>query len=279
MLSGKTVAVIGAGRIGSAIIQALRDCYGGSVRIIATGRRDETIERARSLGAEATRDNREAVKEADIVILSVKPQHFPTVVKQCGRDVWSGKVVVSIMAGVRLKTLKSVLIGAEVFRAMTNMNILVKKGSTAIALPENDSANKGVVEEIFRCMGEVYWVPEELLDVWTSLAGSGPAFIAEIVDALVLGAVAVGMPRDLAYKAILDVLEGTAKLLRSRNDHPANLRDEVITPGGTTIRGVMVMESEGVKAALMKTVEAAYKRAAEIGNEIDAYIRRELGIE
>jgi pyrroline-5-carboxylate reductase len=67
--------------------------------------------------------------------------------------------------------------------------------------------------------------------------------------------------------------------LRSRNDHPANLRDEVITPGGTTIRGVMVMESEGVKAALMKTVEAAYKRAAEIGNEIDAYIRRELGIE
>lgn len=211
--------------------------------------------------------------------MSVKPQHFPTVVKQCGRDVWSSKVVVSIMAGVRLKTLKSVLIGAEVFRAMTNMNVLVKKGSTAIALPENDSASKSVVEEIFRCMGEVYWVPEELLDVWTSLAGGGPAFIAEIVDTLVLGAVAVGMPRDLAYKAILDVLEGMAKLLRSRNDHPANLRDEVITPGGTTIRGVVVMESEGVKAALMKTVEAAYKRAAEIGNEIDAYIRRELGIE
>jgi pyrroline-5-carboxylate reductase len=86
-------------------------------------------------------------------------------------------------------------------------------------------------------MGEVYWVPEELLDVWTSLVGSGPAFIAEIVDALVLGAVAVGMPRDLAYKSILDVLEGTAKYLMVRNDHPANMRDEVITPGGTTIRG------------------------------------------
>jgi pyrroline-5-carboxylate reductase len=74
------------------------------------------------------------------------------------------------------------------------------------------------------------------------------------------------MPRDLAYKSILDVLEGTAKYLMVRNDHPANMRDEVITPGGTTIRGIMVMEAEGVKAALMKTVEAAYRRSVEIGS-------------
>jgi pyrroline-5-carboxylate reductase len=278
VLRGKVVTIIGAGRIGSALIQALRECYGGDVKVVATGRRDETIERAKMLGAEATKSNRDAVRAGDLVILSVKPQHFPEVVKQCGKDVWSGKVVVSVMAGIRLNTLKSALPGAEVYRAMTNINVVVRKGSTAIATHEEKSPSRELVEELFKCMGEVYWVPEELLDVWTSLVGSGPAFIAEIVDALVLGAVAVGMPRDLAYKSILDVLEGTAKYLMVRNDHPANMRDEVITPGGTTIRGIMVMEAEGVKAALMKTVEAAYRRSVEIGSEIDAYIKRELKI-
>lgn len=86
------------------------------------------------------------------------------------------------------------------------------------------------------------------------------------------------MPRELSYQAILDVLEGTAILLRNRQIHPAKIRDEVTTPAGTTIRGLMVLESEGVKAALMKTVEAAYKRSAQIGNEIDKRIRTELGL-
>ena len=88
VLRGKVVTIIGAGRIGSAFIQALRECYGEGVKIVATGRRDETIERAKMLGAEATKSNRDAVRAGDVVILSVKPQHFPEVVKQCGRDVW-----------------------------------------------------------------------------------------------------------------------------------------------------------------------------------------------
>lgn len=275
---GKTFSVIGAGRIGSAIIRAIRDCYGDVVKIIATGRRSETLENAEKLGAIVTRDNKQAVREADIVVLSVKPQHFPEVIRQTGREVWSGKLVISVMAGVRVKTLKAVMPEAEIYRAMTNINVLVKRASTAIAIPENNSENKLIVEELFKCMGEVYWVPEEFLDVWTSLVGSGPAFIAEIVDALVLGAVASGMPRDIAYKSILNVLEGTAILLRNINEHPAVVRDEVITPAGTTIRGVMVMESEGVKAALMKTIEATYRRSIEIGVEIDQYIKRELNI-
>ena len=87
------------------------------------------------------------------------------------------------------------------------------------------------------------------------------------------------MPRDLAYKSILDVLEGTALYLKSVDDHPEKMRDDVITPGGTTIRGLMVMESDGVKAALMKTIEAAYNRSIQIGNEIDSYVKRELRAE
>ncbi|MEM2575617.1 MAG: pyrroline-5-carboxylate reductase [Sulfolobales archaeon] len=273
----KVIAVIGAGKIGSAIIKGIKECY-SDVHIIATGRRDTTLENAKSLGAEVTRSNKEAVIRADLVILSVKPHHFPVVIKGVGRDVWDGKTVISVMAGVKLNTLSSVLVGAKIFRAMTNINASVKKASTAIATLNSGDREKEVVEDLFKCLGTVYWVPEEYIDIWTALAGSGPAFISEIVDALVLGAVASGMPRDIAYKAILDVLEGTAILLKNKDVHPAEVRDEVTTPGGTTIKGLAVMESRGIKSALIETIEAAYKRSFEIGNDIDLYIRKELSM-
>lgn len=275
----KSIAVIGAGKIGSAMIRAIRSCF-SDITVYATGRRDETLKSAAALGSIALRDNRKAVSSADLVILSVKPHHFPQVVNQAGRDVWEGKIVVSVMAGIRLKTLRDALKGAKVFRAMPNINALVRHSTTAIAIVEDaDDREKSVVDSLFKCLGTVYWVPEEFLDVWTGLIGSGPAFLAEIIDALVLGAVASGMYRELAYNAILDVLEGTAILLKNRTIHPAEMRDEVTTPAGTTIRGLMVLESEGVKAALMKTVEAASKRSSEIGSEIDRAIRRALGLD
>ncbi|MEM4685245.1 MAG: pyrroline-5-carboxylate reductase [Sulfolobales archaeon] len=273
----KVIAVIGAGKIGSAIIKGIKECY-SDIHIIATGRRDTTLENAKSLGAEVTRNNKEAIAKAGLVILSVKPHHFPVIIKEVGRDVWSGKIVISVMAGVKLNTLSSVLLGAKIFRAMTNINASVKKASTAISTLNGNDHEKRVVEELFKCLGTVYWVPEEYIDIWTALAGSGPAFISEIVDALVLGAVASGMPRDIAYKAILDVLEGTAILLKNKNVHPAEIRDEVTTPGGTTIKGLAVMESRGIKSALIETIEAAYKRSFEIGNDIDLYIRKELNM-
>lgn len=272
------VGIIGAGKIGSAIIVSLKNCY-PNLKIYATGRRESTLENARKLGAISTKDNDLAVRESDIVILSVKPHHFPTVIRQVEKSSWRGKIVISVMAGVRLSTLNSVLENSIVYRAMPNINVVVKKSSTAIAYSgENPSKYKDVVENIFRCMGSVYWVPEEFLDIWTALSGSGPAFIAEIVDALVLGAVACGMPRELAYKSILDVLEGTSILLRSTSRHPLEIRDEVTTPAGTTIKGLMTLESEGVKAALMKTIQETFKRSQEIGDIIDNNIRKTLGI-
>ena len=271
----ETLAVIGAGKIGSAIIRAVKKCYSG-LDIIATGRREKTLVQARELGATATRDNNEAVSRAQLIVLSVKPYHFPVVLRQVERNAWRDKIVLSVMAGVKLSTLREALTGAIVYRAMPNINALVGSSATAVTTDSNGREYKEIIEEMLACMGTVYWVPEEILDVWTGLAGSGPAFLAEIIDAMVLGAVAVGMPRDLAYNAILDVLEGTAKLLKNRHVHPVEMRDEVTTPGGTTIKGLMMLESEGVKAAMMKTVEAASLRATEIGEKIDKAIRREL---
>jgi len=160
---------------------------------------------------------------------------------------------------------------------MPSINIVVRKSSTAIT--DVKGKCRDLVNEVFECFGRVYWVPEEYLDIWSGLAGSDPTFIAKIVDALVLGAVASGMPRDLAYKAILDVLEGTTQYLRSNPSlHPAEMRDAVTTPAETTIRGLMTMESRGVKAALKRTVEATYRRSVRIGKDIDEYVKEELSI-
>jgi pyrroline-5-carboxylate reductase len=272
-LSETTLAVIGAGKIGQSIIRAARGCV---ARVIATGRRSETLQAAASLGAEATRDNRAASVEADLIVISVKPHHFADVAREIG-DAASGKIVVSVAAGVRLSTIRRALPGAEAYRAMPNINALIARSTTALALPgEGRPPRAGLVEALFRCLGSVYWIPEEWMDAWTALIGSGPAFLAEIVDALVLGAVSVGMPRELAYKALLDVMEATAAHLRERPTHPLQLRDEVTTPAGTTIQGLMKLESEGVKAGLMKVVEASTRRGRELGTLIDAAVRRSL---
>ncbi len=272
-LSGVTLAVIGAGRIGQAIIRAAGRCVS---RVIATGRRAETLEAARALGAEATRDNAYAARQADLMVVSVKPHHFPVVAPEI-RGAVEGKVLVSIVAGVKLSTLRLAFPGAEVYRAMPNINALIARSTTALATENNSKGPRaGLVEGLFKCLGSVYWIPEEWMDAWTALVGSSPAFIAEIVDALVLGAVMVGMPRELAYKALLDALKATAEHLERSPAHPLQLRDEVTTPAGTTIYGLMKLESEGVKAGLMKVIEASTRRGSQLGESIDKMVREAL---
>lgn len=272
-LSNLTLAVIGAGKIGQSIIRATRSCVR---EVIATGRRRETLEAAEKLGARATRDNAEAARAADLIVVSVKPHHFASVAREIRGDARE-KVVVSVAAGVRLATISRALPGSEAYRAMPNINAVIAKSTTALAMHDSEKPPRAeLVEGLFRCLGSVYWIPEEWMDAWTALIGSGPAFLAEIIDALVLGAVSVGMPRELAYKALLDVMEATAEHLRRRPTHPLQLRDEVTTPAGTTIHGLMRLESEGVKAGLMKVVEASTRRGRELGTLIDSAVRRSL---
>ena len=254
------IAIIGVGKIGYAILKGVKNL---NVEIIGTGRSETTLERIKKEGVEATNDNDYAVRKSDIVILAVKPQHFHSVLREVSKNAWDGKKVVSVMAGVKISTLRR-LTNTKVYRAMPNISAIVGKATTALSEEKDEE-----VEKIFKTIGNVYWVSEELLDAWTAIIGSGPAFIAEIIDAFALGAVACGMPRDLAYESILDMVEGTVATLRKEKTHPVLLRDQVTTPAGTTIRGLMVMESEGIKSAIIKTVEAAYQRSSSIGKEID----------
>ncbi|BCU66841.1 pyrroline-5-carboxylate reductase [Sulfolobales archaeon HS-7] len=266
------IAVIGSGKIGTAIIKSLKRAF-PEQEIIATSRKEETMRKAKELGVYTTLDNDYAVSKSEIVILSVKPQHLPEVVRQVNRERWSGRKVISVLAGVRTETLSKLLPNSIVFRAMPNVNAEIGKSTTAIA--ESKHGEKQVVERIFKTLGTVYWIPEELLDVWTALIGSGPAFVAEILDAMALGAVACGMQREQAYDAILDMVQGTVENLRVHERHPIMLRDLVATPSGTTIRGLMTMEEEGIKAGIIKTILSANERSSKIGRDIESTLLRD----
>ena len=269
------VAVLGAGKIGSVFIRQL---YGHVLEVLATGRRPETLSRVQELGALPLRDNARAASMADIVIISVKPHHLPDVLREI-RGHTDGKLVVSVVAGVQRATIQEVLGEAIIFRAMPNINARVRGSATAVAdYPDYDPQSRAIVESLFKLLGTVYWIPEEWIDAWTGLVGSGPAYIAEIIDGLVLGAVSMGLPREVVYRAVLDTLKATAELLASSDRHPAVLRDEVTTPAGTTIEGLKKLEEMGVKAALMKIVEAASLRGRELGDAIDRRVRERLGI-
>ncbi|MCE4602235.1 MAG: pyrroline-5-carboxylate reductase [Desulfurococcales archaeon] len=272
ILGDKTIAILGAGKIGAAMIRSLRGVAG---TIVATGRRDETLSKAEELGAVALKDNARAASMADIIIVSVKPYQLPVVVRDIMGHV-NGKIVVSVVAGVRRDTIAKRLPGAIVFRAMPNINALIGMSTTAIVEGDYSPEHRLLVEAVFRSMGTIYWIPEEWIDTWTGLVGSGPAYLAEIIDGLVLGAVSMGLPRDVVYKAVLDTFKATAELLARNGKHPAVIRDEVTTPAGTTIHGLKVLESRGVKSALMDIVEASSRRGRELGKEIDAAVDNAL---
>ena len=241
-------------------MRALKDEW----NVIGTGRSDETIERVRRIGAIATKDNAMACRIADVIILSVKPSHLRDLLPLSKH--LEGKLVISVLAGVSTSILESEFPKARVVRAMPNINAIIGASVTAISTGRSaKESDVEVAERIFRKLGDVFRVPEEYMDPITALIGSGPALISEIIDAMLLGAVAAGMPRELAYKMLLRLMEGTVRVLEGTGMHPAQLRDLVTTPGGTTITGISVMEEMRVKSGIIYAIKGASDRAKEIG--------------
>ncbi len=275
MLHTKKIAVIGAGRIGQVFVRELSKC---SSQVYATARSEKTLEIIKQLGGEPLRDNKKAAVEADIVVISVKPYQFSSIVNDLKETV-KNKIVVSVLAGVNLNTIKEAFPNAKIFRAMPNINAFIRKSTTALTYDPSTKVSeedRRLIEQLFKCIGSVYWIPEEYMDTWTSLIGSTPAFLAEIIDALVLGAVMTGMPRRLAQEALLDAVKATIEHLQTIPVHPLELRDEVTTPGGTTIYGLKLLEARGVKAGLMEVVVESTKRGVELGMAIEKNIKKSL---
>ncbi|MGC9183392.1 MAG: pyrroline-5-carboxylate reductase [Caldisphaera sp.] len=261
----RSLAILGAGVIGSSIIRSLIGS-GKDWKIIATARSDESLNKIKKMGIDATRDNIYAVKNSDVIILAIKPSQLINLADEISPFV-KEKLIISVVAAAPIKWLSKKLTGAKIVRAMPNINSETSSSFTVLSTNSNiDAASKKLVEEIFSSIGYYEWVDEKYMNALTALSGSAPAFLAEIIDALALGGIASGLPRDLAYKAVLYTMQGTAKTLLEKGWSPHYIRDLVITPAGTTIRGIMVLQGNGLKRSIMEAVLEAQKKADEIEN-------------
>jgi len=262
-----TIGVIGAGQIGSAIAKVLAET--GKYKIIASRRKIEKVRDLERLGVKLTRMNREVVKESDVIFISVKPYKVPEILNEVS-DLLRNKLLISVAAAISISKLQKLAPEAKIVRAMPNIALNVKAGFIAYSrgskITEEDI---NLVRELFSEMGYCMEVDESLMDAVTALSGSGPAYVAIMIEAMAHAGLKVGLPRDLAYISSAYTIYGTAKMILDTELHPAMIKEMVLTPGGTTIEGIFYLEEGGIRTAMMKAVEAATRRAREIAEKLN----------
>ena len=264
------LGIIGGGMMAESILSCLisKGVYGSNqIQVSDVSSERLTYLKSKYL-VQGCEDNAEVASSSQILLLAIKPQVFDKVAFQLETGMSEQCLVISILAGIPLAKLELAFSHCPVVRVMPNTPATVGAGMTAIATGTRaQQQHLEVVQMVFGAVGEVVTVPESLMDAVTGLSGSGPAFIALVTEALTDGGVAVGLPRKIAAQLALQTLLGTATLMRDKAMHPAQLKDQVTSPGGTTIAGVAALEEAGLRAALISAVRAAYHRSRELGQE------------
>jgi pyrroline-5-carboxylate reductase len=250
------VAVLGAGKIGEAVARSMARSK-EVTRVIVTKRDISTLKDLGSPKMEATTDNAAAARKADVIVIAVKAGDAKHLLEEVAP--WtSGKIVVSLMAAITIEKLERALPKAKVVRAMPNIAATIGEAITAYSLGHKvTDADKATVRFILGSFGDHIEVPESLMNPVTALSGSGPAYIAVVIEAMVSAGLKVGIPRDVSFKLVTKTLTGTADLLSQKGMHPAELRDTVTTPAGTTIAGIYELEKGSLRTSIMNAVEAA----------------------
>jgi pyrroline-5-carboxylate reductase len=269
MLADHTIALLGCGNIGGALLGGLRrqdDLPAERLRATrkSPGGRAELA--ARYPGVVVSGDNRAAVSGASVVLLGVKPWAAREVLAEVRDALAPGALVVSVVAGLTTRSIEEVLEGPwPVVRTMPNTPALVDEGATAIVGGRHaQGEHLALARHIFEAVGKVEEVAEGLLDAVTGLSGSGPAYVYMVIEALTDGGVKQGIPRPVALRLAAQTVYGAAKLVIETGKHPAILRDEVTTPGGTAIAAVADLESHGLRTMLINAVGVATARSREL---------------
>ena len=210
--------------------------------------------------------NAAVASRASVVFLATKPQNMGAVFGELAGHFSPEKLVVSIAAGVTLAKLEAGLKTARVVRVMPNTPALIGQGAAAYALGSGASADDGrLVGQLLSAVGKAHPVEEKLLDAVTGLSGSGPAYVYVMIEALADGGVRMGLPREIAAALAAQTVRGAAAMVLETGQHPSVLKDQVASPGGTTIAGLAALEDRGLRAALIAAVEAATRRSQELG--------------
>lgn len=238
--------------------------YSSEAVLVSEPRSERRLFLEQKYQVKVTEDNQTAISAGSILLLAVKPQIFSQVVASITPN--PNSTIVSILAGVTISKLEQAFPGQPILRIMPNTPATVGAGMTAIALGNHaQPQHLESVKKIFAAVGEVVEVPESAMDAVTGLSGSGPAFVALAVEALADGGVASGLPRAIALKLATQTVLGTATLIKETGMHPGVLKDQVTSPGGTTIAGVAKLESAGLRSALIEAVKTATARSKELG--------------
>jgi len=269
MLKDARIAIIGLGKIGGALASSLvRTRIVSRERLVGTtGHRDSALEAAKRYGIRTLTDNVRAIADAQIIILAVKPQTMKRVLLEIRDAVRDDQMIITLAAARTTRFIEEHLQkNIPVVRAMPNTPCLVNAGMTVLC--PGRYASKEHIElarEIFAAVGLVAVIDnEDLMDAVTALSGSGPAYAYIMIEALAEGGVKVGLPRSLSTMLAAQSLLGAAKMVLETGEHPAKLKDEVTTPAGVTIDGIMALEDGGIRVTLIKTVDRATKKAKEL---------------
>jgi pyrroline-5-carboxylate reductase len=259
---------IGSGRMATALIRGMIRAGVATPESVCAS--DPVVAAREGLATEtgiAVFDANEPVAQrSDVLVLAVKPQSMPKVLGQLRQAVTTEHLIVSIAAGVSLATIESSLgPGHRLARVMPNTPALVGQGASGYCLGAHvRDADEAVVRACVESVGRAHRVPEPLLDAVTGLSGSGPAFVYVIIEALSDGGVRAGLPRDVATSLAAQTVLGAAQMVLETGLHPGVLKDQVTSPGGTTIAGLHALERGALRAALIDAVEAATRRSTEL---------------
>ena len=257
------IAVLGAGKIGEALLGGLLRSGRPPATLLATVRRPERAAALRERHGIEVVDTAEAAKTADTLILAVKPQDMGALLDELAPHATADRLVISAAAGITTAFVESRLSeGTAVVRVMPNTPALVDEAMSVISAGRHATdADLAHAEEIFGGVGRTMRLPESQQDAATALSGSGPAYFYYLVEAMTDAGILLGLPRDKAHELIVQAAIGASVMLRDSGEHPVTLREAVTSPGGTTISAIRELENHGVRAALIAAIEAARDRS------------------
>lgn len=268
MLENKKLTLLGAGKLGEALISGLiKNSPLKKEDIRLTVGRQESCERVKTkLDMEPTLDNKSAVSGADIIVIAVKPQKMDTILDEISEAVNENQLIVSVAASISTSFInKRLKCKSPVVRAMPNTPMILGAGMTGLCGGEYArKEHLELAEQIFNCVGKSVFLDESLMDGVTALSASGPAYLYVVIESLAEAGVKLGIPRDTSTLLAAQTMYGASKMVLESKAHPALLKDMVTTPAGCTIDGLLELEEGKLRVTMIKAVVTAAKRASEL---------------
>jgi len=264
----RAVAILGVGVMGSTLLSGLIRSGRDAADLVITGRNVERAEELASTYGVRRMSNVDAALGADTLVLVVKPQDMGGLLAEIRDHVRPGALVVSLAAGITTGFLEERLpAGTAVVRVMPNTPALVDEGMAAISPGQHcDEVHLSEAEELLRSCGKVLRIAEKHQDAVTAISGSGPAYIFYVVEAMIEAGVLLGMPRGTSTELVVQTLYGAATMLKETGQHPTVLREQVSSPGGTTMAAVRQLDEHKVRAAFVTAMEAAAERSKQLAS-------------